>query len=156
MNVVYYSGVYCECICVCECECVCVCEYNVLNLIFPILYYTIVSNEGLGVINDTDDEDLPYEMIFCCYICTSMLGNYLYQIYTSSSQEQDGSSIFQVVLVVTAACYLVGSYLSSPMLIFGTSILIHLCMGAYWSCIGILRAQHIPPEYRSAPVTITK
>ena len=111
------------------------------------------------VLNQSGDADaatnFPYEIVFACYICASMLGNYLFQIVSASESVPD-SALFNYVLIGTAASYLIASYLSSAMLIFVVSIVIHLLMGAYWSCIGVLRAQHIPPEYRGAPVTLTR
>lgn len=124
----------------------------------PWLKFESAGNPGFGALHEVVSF-LPYEIIFSCYICASMLGNYLFQMYTAGGDETGGNginTIFHYVLLGSTACYFVGSTISSPMLVFATSLVIHILMGAYWSCIGILRAQYIPPEYRTSPITVTR
>lgn len=114
---------------------------------------------GGGVVEEVSSSTFPYEIVFACYICASMLGNYLFQMASNTNDDSAAASpgvLFNYILIATSACYLIGSSISSPTLIFIVCIAVHLLMGAYWSCIGILRAQHVPPEYRGAPVTLTR
>lgn len=128
-----------------------------------------VTESGAMLLQATDGfmevPDLPYEIIFSCYICASMVGNYVFQIYSSGGGGEGGAAasgtlpvptIFHYVLLGTTIAYGIGATVESPMLIFALSIALHLLMGAYWSCIGILRAQQVPPEYRTAPITVTR
>ena len=99
-----------------------------------------------------DQEFIPYEIYFATLIISSMLGNYLYQIYTASTPPSTNSSnsssnnssnpssqIFQAVLLATSVSYFLGAIFQSPVMVFGVSIALQFLVGGYWPSIGYLR-----------------
>ena len=102
----------------------------------PWLHSVITNESGTWAGLNIQVEEMPYEIIFATYMCASMLGNYFYVISTHDSTNNN-NFIFHYVLLGSTMLYLIAAYISHPLIIFGLSLSIHLCMGAYWSCIGM-------------------
>lgn len=113
-----------------------------------------------------DSTTTPYAIVYACFIASSLLGNYLYQIFTAPTHGSDGGTgrslvssdfILQCVLVSSCVGYFLGSVFQTPVLVFLVCICpLHLGMGAYWSCIGRLRAEYLLPEMKSATMLIAR
>jgi len=83
----------------------------------------------------TDSVDFPYEIVYAGYVCMSMLGNYLYQLF---GQALGQDQLFQIVLSGATGSFFLGAVVQSPVMVFFVSLMIQLCVGCYWPCIGIV------------------
>lgn len=78
---------------------------------------------------------LPYEVIFSSFIVASMIGNYLFQLYAMPSPGGGGggpAGAFQAILLGTSVSYFLGAVFQTPLMAFGISVVVQLCMGGYW------------------------
>lgn len=105
---------------------------------------SMVSEESLTV---------PYEIVYATYVAASILGNYIYQMY-SSSVGSDNS--FQAILIGSSGAFLLGAVFQTPSMAFLISIVINVCVGGYWPSIGFLRGRHVAPELRTTSLTISR
>jgi len=113
-----------------------------------------------------EDHHLPYEILFSCFIVTSMLGNYLFQLYTINSSNVVNSNnanssnnidlAFQAILITSSVSYFLGAIFQTSFMAFLISIVVQLCMGCYWPAIGYFRGKIIPPELRTSSLTIAR
>jgi MFS transporter, MFS domain-containing protein family, molybdate-anion transporter len=96
---------------------------------------------------------IPYEAVYSAYVCVSMLGNYIYQLFGQSiGQDQ----LFQIVLIGSAAAYFLGAIAQTASMVFILSLAVQMGVGCYWPCIGLLRGRIVMPELRSAALTMTR
>lgn len=113
-----------------------------------------------------ENHHLPYEILFSCLIVTSMLGNYLFQLFTIENNNAINSNnansnnnldmAFQAILVTSSVSYFLGAIFQTSFMAFLISIVVQLCMGCYWPAIGYFRGKIIPPELRSSSLTIAR
>jgi len=106
-----------------------------------------------SAVDRDEDVRIPYEIIFSTYIVSSMIGNYLYQLYGSSIGFE---SLFQGVLVGLTVSFFLGGILQTPLLVYAISLCIQLLIGVYCPAIGLLRGRVVMPELRSTSLALTK
>ena len=104
---------------------------------------------------------VPYPIVFATYIAASMLGNYLYQMYsaqggTGSVGATNVDSIFQAILFASSAAFFLGAIFQTPTMAFGISIIVQMCVGGYWPSVGYLRGRYVLPELRATFLTISR
>jgi hypothetical protein len=108
------------------------------------LVASLIREEGLGV---------PYALVFSAYVCTSMVGAYLHSLFAVKL----GTEIFfQGVLSGLVASFSLASMVQTPMVVFLASLLVYGFVGAYWPCIGTLRARAVGAEQRAAAQTLSR
>ncbi len=115
-----------------------------------------------------EGQHLPYEILFSCLIVTSMLGNYLFQLYSMNAFASSSSSVnvsgtgsntdnaFQAILITSSVSFFLGAIFQTAFMAFLSSIVIQLCMGCYWPSIGYYRGRIVLPELRSSSLTIAR
>jgi hypothetical protein len=127
-----------------------------------ILIFTFYWAPWLTDLFREEDHHLSYEMIFSCFVATSMLGNYCFQIFFNNKTSGTGvtgggiDNVFQGVLIASSACYFLGAIVSSAVIAFFIALLIQCCVGIYWPCIGYYRGRIIAPELRNSFLTIPR
>jgi MFS family permease len=97
---------------------------------------------------------LPYILIYSTLMMSSMLGNYLYTLLSSTNYGSE--NIFQIILTTSTAASAIGAIMQSPQLVLFASVLIQLCTGAYWPSIGLLRGRYFLPELRGIIVALSR
>lgn len=100
-----------------------------------------------------EDQTVPFEIVFSTYILASMLGNYLHQMYAATI---GADFAFQSILFASSFAFLFGAMLQTPVMAFGASIVIYICIGGYWPSVGNLRGKFVQPEMRSTSLTLTR
>lgn len=120
-----------------------------------ILIFTFYWAPWLGAMVDEEDQRLPYEILFSCFIMASMLGNYLFQLY---ARPLFGSveATFQALLLASSAAFFLGSMFQTPLFAFGVSIGVQCCIGGYWPSVGYFRGRVIVPELRNTALIIPR
>lgn len=125
-----------------------------------ITIFTFYWAPWMTFFRDEQDYHIPYEIIFSSFIVASMLGNYLFQLYIHPSQPvgKRGSieQTFQGILIGSSVSYFLGAVLQSSLIAFLVSVVVQLCMGSYFSCIGYLRAKIIMPELRNVSLIFSR
>jgi hypothetical protein len=118
-----------------------------------ITVFTFYWAPWLTMIAREESHSIPYEIIFSSYIAASMLGNYLYQLFSTKVGTENA---LQAILFGSAAAFFLGSVFQTPMMSFGVSLFVQLCVGGYWPSIGLLRGRSIVPEIRSTALVISR
>jgi hypothetical protein len=116
-----------------------------------ITVFTYYWAPWLTMIAREESHSIPYEIIFSAYISSSMLGNYLYQLFSTTVGAENA---LQAILFGSAAAFFLGSVFQTPMMSFGVSLFVQLCVGGYWPSIGLLRGRSVVPEIRSTTIVI--
>ena len=118
--------------------------------------FTVFSYYWAQLITSTvkeDAEDIPYALIFSAYVCTSMIGAYIHNLFASKI----GVDIFfQGVLSGLVASFSLASMVQTPMVVFLSSLAVYGFLGAYWPCIGTLRARAVGAEQRASSQAIVR
>lgn len=123
-----------------------------------ILIFTFYWAPWMSLIAAEKDQHLPYEIIFSSFVLASMLGNYLYQMLSKGSDAVLGApeSTFQGILVVSAGAYLLGSIFQTAQFALLVSVVVQLCVGVYWPCIGYFRGRILLNEQRGTVLVLTR
>jgi MFS transporter, MFS domain-containing protein family, molybdate-anion transporter len=99
-------------------------------------------------------QTIPFEILFSSLIVASLLGNYMYQLLTARGTSLD--AIFGGLLLASSISYGLGSMLNTTAVMLPLAVLVHVCMGAYWPCVGYYRGRVLLPELRSATLLLPK
>jgi hypothetical protein len=107
---------------------------------------------------------VPYPIVFATYIAASMLGNYLYQMYSSQGGGSGGGGsngasvdgIFQAILFASSLAFFLGAAFQTPTMAFGISVVVQMCVGGYWPSVGYLRGRYVLPELRATFLTLSR
>ena len=127
-------------------------------------WFDLIADEEEG---EGEGQHIPYEMVFASFILSSMLGNYLFQMYAknSNNNNSNGSSsgfgggvegTFQALLIGMSAAFLLGAIFQTPSLALLVSIFVQLCIGGYWPSIGYFRGRLLLPEQRNTVLIISR
>lgn len=115
-----------------------------------------------------EDIKLPYEIVFASFIGASMLGNYIFQMISQSQQQSSSGTsnsintgigienMLQMLLVATSVAYFCGAVFQTPSLAYCICIIVQLCVGVYWPCIGYYRGRVIPHNLRNIVLVLQK
>lgn len=120
-----------------------------------ITIFTFYWAPWMSTLASEEDHHLPYEIIFSSFIVASMLGSYLFQMYSSTP----GASVeqaFQAILIGSSVAFFLGASYGASGTAFIVSIFVQLCMGSYYPCIGYFRGRIIVPELRNASLIIAR
>ena len=96
---------------------------------------------------------LPFALIFSAYVCASMVGAYSHGMLVS---RVGSDSSFQAVLSGLVAAFSLAGMVQTPIVIFVSSVFVYGLIGAYWPCIGTLRAKAVGAEQRAASQFISR
>lgn len=101
---------------------------------------------------------LPFILIYSTLMTTAMIGHYLHTLVLPT---YGNDFIFQVILLISLASYLLSALssslgLSSLSTMYLVALLIQLCSGAYWPSVGFLRGKYILPEIRAVVISLTR
>jgi hypothetical protein len=131
-----------------------------------IIIFTFYWAPWLTDLSTEEDRHLPYEILFATFVATSMIGNYLFQIFVSGKGQQqsqgNGSGgmgveqIFQILLICSSASYFLGAVASTRLVAFIMSLIVQACIGMYWPSIGYLRGRIIPSDLRNMSLLLPK
>ncbi len=124
-----------------------------------IIIFTFYWAPWLTDLFKEEDQHIPYEIIFSCFVACSMFGNYLFQILVGRQQNSLSFGIdqlFQIVLIASSTSYFLGAIVDTPLLAFGMALVIQCSVGMYWPCIGYFRGRIIVPELRNTTLTLSK
>lgn len=120
-----------------------------------MLVFTFYWAPWMSALASEEDERISYEVLFSCLIMSSMLGNYFFQLFSSSALGGYGGT-FQAVLLCSSVSYFLGAVFQTPMLAFLISLAVHGCMGGYYPAVGFFRGKLMVPELRSTAMIILR
>ena len=105
-----------------------------------ITVFTFYWAPWLSMIAREEQHSVPHEIIFASYISASMLGNYLFQLFSS---KVGSDNALQGILFGSAVAFFLGSVFQTPLMSYGVSLFVQLCVGGYWPSIGLLRGRFV-------------
>lgn len=120
-----------------------------------MLVFTFYWAPWMSALASEEDERISYEVLFSCLIMASMLGNYFFQLFSSSALGGYGGT-FQAVILCSSVSYFLGAVFQTPMLAFLISLVVHGCMGGYYPAVGFFRGKLMVPELRSTALIILR
>ena len=92
--------------------------------------------------------DLPFGMIFSCFMCAMMLGSILFNLAKQSHDMASASTILSTVTAVASCCFLTTILLKKEALIFWAFCLLEACVGAYFPSMAYLKGQVVEDGVR--------
>jgi hypothetical protein len=96
--------------------------------------------------------------IFSSMILALMLGNYLFQMFArGSGAVSTPESALQGLLVVSSgACLLGAVFQRAGFALLCAVVVLQLCMGGYWPCVGYYRCRLLMHEQRSTVIVLSR
>ena len=119
------------------------------SIVIFIYYWAPMLSNLVSVTSGT----IPYELIYSSYVMMQMLGNYMYQLYSSSLGEEVSLCY---TLIATTVGFTMGGMLQTYTMAFFIGLLINFSIGVYWPAIGFLRGKIIVQEYRTTFLILIK
>jgi MFS family permease len=104
--------------------------------------------------DESTSSQLPFELIFASFACSSLLGNYGFQILLTWNVSVE--SILQSALVVSSIAFFLGALFQTVFFSLLVSLVVQASMGLYWPAIGHFRGRLIVPELRNTILLLGK
>ena len=95
-----------------------------------------------------DGGDLPFGLIFSCFMCAMMLGSLLFNLVKSSHDLSSASSVLMTAITTTSCCFLLAIVLRREELIFWAFCMLEACVGAYFPSMAYLKGQIVEDGVR--------
>lgn len=93
-------------------------------------------------------DELPFGLIFSCFMCAMMLGSLLFNAAKTSHDLSSASSMLMTVTTVASCCFLLTIVLQKEKLIFWAFCLLEACVGAYFPSMALLKGQIVEDGVR--------
>ncbi|KAH6679578.1 hypothetical protein B0J14DRAFT_614727 [Halenospora varia] len=94
-------------------------------------------------------ENLPYGMIFACFMASVMLGSLLFNLIISKHQLLAPSRLLTIIFATASSSLLVTIVLKSEVLTFWSFCVFELCVGMYWPSVGYLKGRFVEDGVRA-------
>ena len=92
--------------------------------------------------------DLPFGLIFSCFMCAMMLGSQIFNIVKTSHDLSSASSVLMTATTTTSCCFLLAVVLRREELIFWVFCMLEACVGAYFPSMAYLKGQIVEDGVR--------
>lgn len=89
------------------------------------------------------DHHPPYGVVFATFTVAATAGSYAFQIFASNKPAE---RTLRILLLTSTGTCLLGAMMSHSTTVLMCCIVVQVCIGMYWPCIGVLRGRHIPNE----------
>jgi len=93
------------------------------------------------------DEQLPFGLIFACFMVCVMIGSSLFSILVTVGYPLE--TIGTGLLATASFALFIPAVFVDPGLIFIGFLIFELCCGMYWPCFGTMRGKYIPEDSRA-------
>jgi hypothetical protein len=121
-----------------------------------ILIFSFYWAPWMDTIAREASQHLPYEVIFSSMILASMLGNYLFQMFArGSGAVSSPEAALHGLLVVSSGAYLLGAVFQRAGFALLCAVVVRLCVGGYWPCVGYYRGRLLTHEQRNTVIVIS-
>jgi hypothetical protein len=122
-----------------------------------ILIFSFYWAPWMDTITREASQHLPYEVIFSSMILASMLGNYLFQMFArGSGAVSTPEAALQGLLVVSSGAYLLGAVFQRAGFALLCAVVVQLCVGGYWPCVGYYRGRLLMHEQRNTVIVLSR
>lgn len=92
--------------------------------------------------------DLPFGLIFSCFMCAMSLGSLLFNLVRSPHDLSSASSVLMTATTTTSCCFLLAILLRKEELIFWAFCMLEACVGAYYPSMAYLKGQVVEDGVR--------
>eukprot|EP01098_Paradermamoeba_levis_P007008 TRINITY_DN2912_c0_g1_i5.p1 TRINITY_DN2912_c0_g1~~TRINITY_DN2912_c0_g1_i5.p1 ORF type:complete len:450 (-),score=150.21 TRINITY_DN2912_c0_g1_i5:137-1486(-) len=96
------------------------------------------------------DEDLPFGLIFACFMVCIMIGSSFFRILISKRFGMEPEDIIRSMLFFASASLFVPFFTTNPYYLTISFLCFEVCCGIYFPAAGTLRGKIIPEHTRSA------
>jgi hypothetical protein len=122
-----------------------------------ILIFSFYWAPWMDTIAREASQHLPYEVIFSSMILASMLGNYLFQMFArGSGAVSTPEAALQGLLVVSSGAYLLGAVFQRAGFALLCAVVVQLCVGGYWPCVGYYRGHLLMHEQCNTVIVLSR
>lgn len=88
-------------------------------------------------------EDLPFGLIFSCYMCMMMLGSRLFAVVLPSSELKSAPHMLSVLTATASGCLSLFILFKNEKLLFWAFCLFEACIGVYFPIIAVLKREAV-------------
>ncbi|UNI24055.1 hypothetical protein JDV02_009834 [Purpureocillium takamizusanense] len=96
------------------------------------------------------DEDVPYGLIFSCFMCSMALGSLISQTVNGVSSAKTAATNLVIAMLAASASLSGAAVLDNEPLLFWSFCLLEFCFGIYFPAMAALKSQFIEDDFRGA------
>jgi hypothetical protein len=93
-------------------------------------------------------EDLPFGLIFSCFMCMMMLGSRLFTAYMPSHDSTAAPHMLLVLTAIASSCLFLSILSPDERLTFWAFCLFEGCIGVYFPCMAVLKGKIVEDGVR--------
>lgn len=102
------------------------------------------------------EEELPYGVIFSCFMCAMMLGSAFFGLFSKHHNRESTAYVLMSVTLLTSACLSAAVLLENEMWLFWALCTIEASIGAYFPSMSFLKSEVVEDGVRGRVYSILR
>ncbi|KAB5560025.1 major facilitator superfamily transporter [Coniochaeta sp. 2T2.1] len=102
------------------------------------------------------DEDLPYGLIFSCFMCAMMGGSAFFGLFSANHNRDTAAYVLMCVTLVASACLSAAVLLENEMGVFWALCAVEASIGAYFPSMALLKSEVVEDGVRGRVYSILR
>ncbi|KAJ9133333.1 Major facilitator superfamily transporter [Coniochaeta hoffmannii] len=102
------------------------------------------------------DEDLPYGLIFSCFMCAMMGGSAFFSLFSANHNRESAAYVLMSVTLLASACLSAAVVLENEMAVFWALCAIEASIGAYFPSMALLKSEVVEDGVRGRVYSILR
>ncbi|KAH8907806.1 major facilitator superfamily transporter [Coniochaeta sp. PMI_546] len=102
------------------------------------------------------DEDLPYGLIFSCFMCAMMGGSAFFGLFSANHNRESAAYVLMSVTLLASACLSAAVVLENEMGVFWALCAIEASIGAYFPSMALLKSEVVEDGVRGRVYSILR
>lgn len=102
------------------------------------------------------DQDLPYGLIFSCFMCAMMGGSAFFGLFSTNHTRETAAYVLMSVTLLASACLSAAVLLENEMGVFWALCAIEASIGAYFPSMALLKSEVIEDGTRGRVYSILR
>jgi MFS family permease len=102
------------------------------------------------------DDDLPYGLIFSCFMCAMMAGSSFFGLFSANHNRESAAYVLMSVILVASACLSAAVLLENEVWLFWALCTIEASIGAYFPSMSFLKSEVVEDGVRGRVYSILR
>lgn len=102
------------------------------------------------------DEDLPYGLIFSCFMCAMMGGSAFFGLFSANHTRESAAYVLMSVTLLASSCLSAAVVLENEMGVFWALCAIEASIGAYFPSMALLKSEVVEDGVRGRVYSILR
>lgn len=132
------------------------CVFEGAMYLFIFFWSAALKSARLKTGGPAAEEELPYGLIFSCFMCAMMIGSAFFGLFSANHNRESTAYVLMSVTLLASACLSAAVLLENEMCLFWALCAIEASIGAYFPSISFLKSEVVEDGVRGRVYSILR